>query len=219
MFVLAFWNLIVQMYAKPQTNFYKQMVIKHLPEPNLCHRLSNGDEGAFREVFDRFHPKVYQFAFNFLKDKEQSEEIVQDTFLNFWLHRETLDPNKPIAPLLFTIARRTLVDVWRKAAASEKFRERIHQFMELASNETEESVLAGDLERITEDALSKLSEQQQEIFKLSRYEGLSYDEIAERLHISKNTVKYHLVNVLKILRAHFHKHNILYVYFLYFVWG
>ncbi len=192
------------------------MTIKYLPEPDICQRLSAGDERAFREVFDRFHRKIYQFAFNFLKDKEQSEEIVQDTFLNFWLYRHRLDPDKPIAPLLFTIARRTLVDTWRKVASSEKFREHIYQFMEFTSNETEESVLAGDLERLTKDALSKLSAQQQEIFTLSRYEGLSYEEIAERLHISKDTVKYHLVNALKVLRAYFGKHDILYLYFLYF---
>ncbi len=187
------------------------MLIKHLPEPDLSRRLSTGDEQAFRVVFDRFHLKIYQFAFNFLKDKEQSEEIVQDTFLSFWLHRSKINPEQPIAPLLFTIARRTLTDAWRKAATSQRFREHIRQIIDLSSNDTEEQVFKNDLERITHDALSKLSEQQQEVFTLSRYEGLSYDEIAERMHISKNTVKYHLVNALKVIRSHFGEHDMLYL--------
>ena len=186
------------------------MAIKYLPEPDLCRRLSAGEERAFREVFDRFHRKIYQFAFNFLKDKARSEEIVQDTFLSFWLHRTKIDVEQPIAPLLFTIARRTLTDAWRKAATSERFRKELRLFVDLSSNDTEEVVFRNDLERITQDALCKLSDQQQEVFTLSRYEGLSYDEIAERMHISKNTVKYHLVNALKAIRSHFGEQDVLY---------
>lgn len=193
------------------------MAIKHFPEPDLVHRLLQGDEQAFREVFDRFYQKIYQFAFSFLREKEKSEEIVQDTFLNFWIHRENLNPDIPVAPLLFTIARRILVDAWRKAASSEHFRRHLLKKLELANNDTEERLFAAELERITQDALNKLNDQQQQVFTLSRYEGLSYEEIAERLHISKNTVKYHLVNALKILRTHFGKHDILYLYFLYFL--
>jgi len=193
------------------------MKIKHLPEPELAYRLIVGEEDAFRTVFDRFHRKIYQFAFNFLKDRMHSEEIVQDTFLNFWIHREQINPDQPLAPLVFTIARRTLIDAWRKSANAEKFRGRVRQFMELSSNETEEHVFLDDLERIMQDALSKLNEQQQVVFTLSRYEGLSYDEIAERLHISRNTVKYHLVNALKVLKTHFGKHGMLYLYFFYFL--
>jgi len=194
------------------------MVTKHFPEPDLVQHLLAGDEWAFRNVFDRFHPKIYRFVFSFLKDKERSEEIVQDTFLNFWMHRENLRPDLPIAPLLFTIARRMLVDAWRKAASSENFRQRLIARMESElSNDVEEKLFAAELERITQDALKKLNEQQQKVFALSRYEGLSYEEIAEQLHISKNTVKYHLMNALKVLRAHFSEHGILYLYFLYFI--
>ncbi len=192
------------------------MTVKHLPEPDFCRRLLDGDELAFRELFDRFHGKIYQFAFNFLKNKEQSEEIVQHTFLNFWLNRSKLDPDRPIAPYLFTIARRTLTDAWRKAAASSRFREYIQQRMELVTNETEERILSDDLANITRDALDKLSEQQHQVFTLSRQEGLSYEEIAERLHISKHTVKYHLINALKIIKAHFHKHDIIFFLLLLF---
>lgn len=191
------------------------MMIKHLPEPELCRRLINGDERAFHDIFNRFHRQIFQFAFNFLKDKEQSEEIVQNTFLNFWLHRNRLDATKPIAPLLFTIAQRTLVDAWRKAASSKEYREYALRTMEAASNETEDKILSGDLERITQEALDLLNKQQRKVFALSRNEELSYEEIAERLGLSKHTVKYHLVNALKILKAHLRKHDIHYLLIIY----
>ncbi len=192
------------------------MFIKHLPEPELSRRLADGDETAFRELFDRYHKKILAFAHNFLKDRDASLEVVQDTFLTFWMHRQKLDPDKPIAPLLFVIARRTLVDVLRKLATSQKFRQSVLQYMEIASNATEQYILANELARITEEAMCKLTRQQQEIFVMSRDMGLSYQEIGEKLHISSNTVKYHLVNAMKTLRAHLAKHDISYILFLYF---
>ena len=185
-------------------------MMKHLPEPNLVKRLTESDENAFRIVFDEFHHRIFLFAFGFLKDKALSEEIVQDTFMNFWLHRHNLETHKPVAPYLFTIARRTLIDAWRKSARSENFRQNIYAKMTVMNNETEETVFLNDLERIISRGLNQLNKHQQEVFALSRHEGLSYEEIAEHLQISKNTVKYHLVNALKIMRTHLGENDIMY---------
>lgn len=193
------------------------MMVKYLPELDLVKRLSEGDEKAFRIVFDRFHGKIYQFAFSFLKDKDQSEEIVQDTFLSFWLNRENLDCRQPVAPYLFTIARRTLIDAWRKAANLDSFRQRIYKIATVINNDTLDTIFLNDLERVVNEGLLQLNKQQQQIYDLSRHEGLSYEEIAVRLKISKNTVKYHLVNALKIMRTHLSENDILYtvLYILY----
>lgn len=195
------------------------MKIKHLRDPDFCRRLLNGDERAFRDLFERFYPKIYQFAFNFLKRRDLSEEIVQQTFLSFWQNRAQLDVDRPVAPLLFTIARRVLIDSWRKQAVSARFREDVVRHMSMVSNETEEHILSNDLAKVTEEALRKLTEQQQEVFRLSRYEGVSYEEIAERLRISKHTVKYHLVNALKIVKEHLKKYDIGYLYLLFLLAG
>lgn len=192
------------------TNFDSRIAMDNLiPEPDLCRRIVCGDERAFKEVFDRFHRKIHRFVFSIVKDKELSDEIVQETFVTFWLHRETLDPAKPFAALLFTIARRAVIDHWRKAAASDSFRERVRQSMKTTTNETEEQIAVNETLRLTEEAVAKLNGQQQAIFTLSRDEGLSYDEIADRLKISRNTVKYHLVNALKTIRTHLANNDVL----------
>src|SRR5690606_26363028 len=100
--------------------------------------------------------------FSFLKDKDQSEEIVQDAFLSLWLHRENLDSEQPIAPYLFTIARRTLADAWRKAARSESFRKNIYDMMDVTNNVTEEKIFLNDLERVANEGLQQLNQQQQQ---------------------------------------------------------
>jgi RNA polymerase sigma-70 factor (ECF subfamily) len=82
--------------------------------------------------------------------------------------------------------------------------------MEKASNETEEAVLLSDLRQFMESALVHFPAQQPLIFGICRYQGLSYDEIAEGLHLSRNTVKIHLLAALKTLRTHFNQSDVAY---------
>jgi len=184
----------------------------HFDDKKLIALLKSSDETAFRQVFDRYHRKVYRFAYSFLKEHEQSEEVTQEAFLNFWLYRDRLTPDAAIAPLLFTMARRVLIDHWRKCASSDKFRNYLIDSLEKTNNSTEVWVESRELEQISQAAFQLLTEQQREILMLSRDEGLTYNEIAERMHISRHTVKYHLTNALDILRQYFAKHGLLHLY-------
>ncbi len=186
----------------------------HFDDKELIALLRSSDETAFRQVFDRYHRKVYQFAHSFLKDHDLSEEVVQEAFLNFWLYRQRLSLDTSISPLLFTMARRVLIDHWRKCASSNKFRDSLIGSLQQMDNNTETLTESRELEQISQEALQLLTEQQREIFKLSREEGLTYNEIAERMHISRHTVKYHLTNALDVFRQHFAKHGILIPYVL-----
>jgi len=172
--------------------------------------LKAGNESAFREIFDQNFRKLYAFSFRLLKNKEQAEEVVNDTLMNVWTNRERLNPDFPIAPYLYTISRRLALNALRQIATSQKAIDQLWVSMENASNDTEESVLLSDLQRFTESALVTLPPQQQMVFRLSRFEGLNYDEIADRLNISRNTVKNHLVAALKTLKTHFNQSDVTY---------
>ena len=74
-------------------------------EFELITRIKEGDEAAFRAVFDSYSSKLYYFSFKFLKDKEPCQEVVQEVFMNLWINREKLDTQYPIAPYLYTITR------------------------------------------------------------------------------------------------------------------
>lgn len=176
-------------------------------DTELVRRLQQGDKSAFKHLFNYYHRRIYLFAFQFLKNSTLSEEVVQETFLSFWIHRERLDEQKAIAPYLYTIARRTVTDHWRKAATSRVFLDSLFRKLETSHNVTEEQIGMRELEYITETGMQQLSVQQHMVFMLSRNEGLTYEEIAERMQVSRNTVKYHLVNALKILRRHFEQHG------------
>ena len=183
-------------------------------DPLLLTQLRNGDEKAFRLVYDRHYRKIYQFANSFLKNKEQSEEILQETFLNFWIKREKLNVELPVEPLLFTICRRLVLDAFRKATSTDRLRVNLLKMMSEIQNDTEDHIIFSDLLRVTENAIAELPKQQQAVFRLSRFEGLSYEEIAEKMSISKNTVKNHLVVALKTLKSRLDREGMLYVLFL-----
>ena len=178
---------------------------KQICDFELISRIKEGDESAFRIVFDLYSSKLYAFSYRFLKEKEPCQEVVQEVFLNLWINRAKLDNQYPIAPYLYTITRRLTLNVLRHVATSQSAMDKMWLNVKKVSNETEEEVFLEDLSRFTEQVLSKMPKQQQLIFRMSRHQELSYDEIAEELDISRNTVKNHLVAALKTLRTQLNK--------------
>lgn len=182
-----------------------------LVDGNAIQQLIAGDESAFTAVYELYSEKVYRLAFRFLKDKEQSEEIVQEAFINLWLSREKLNADGNMWLYLYVISKRLSLNALRQVGKSSSLVENLlHQISEL-QNTTEEEVLAHDLEHYAEKVIEKLPRQQQLVFKLSRIEGLSHKEIAEQLQISPNTVKNHMVEALKTLKTHLKYSDFLYL--------
>jgi RNA polymerase sigma-70 factor (family 1) len=173
-------------------------------------RLIDGDESAFDLVYNEFSAQVYRLAFRFLKDKVQSEEIVQETFIKLWLNRERLDSNGNIWLYLYVIAKRLSLNQLRAVVQSETMFSHLMANISNLHNETEEEVMAADMDRFTQNVISKLPRQQQLVFKLSRVEGLSHQEIAEKLAISPNTVKNHMVQALKTIKANLNYADLIY---------
>lgn len=174
-------------------------------ESELILLLSNSDEKAFSIVYKRYSNRIYTFAYRFLKNREQSEEIVSETFLNLWVNRQKLDNTYPVGPYLYTIARRLTLNMLRHTAISRVAQEKLWLAFNESHNETEEAILMADLECFTNQSIINLPKQQQTVFCLSRQEGLTYEEIATKLNISRNTVKNHLVEALKNMRVQFSK--------------
>ncbi len=166
----------------------------------LIDRFRKGDSTAFEELFWLYHKPLYRFACTYAKDRQLAEEITQEAFVKLWLNREKIACDLALYPYLFTQVRRMTIDAFRKKVHADRYTDECKACLEIGVEQTAEKVQWNELNRITTAAISQLSEQQQQIFEMSRFQGLTYDEIAQQLHISKNTVKYHLVNALKNLR-------------------
>lgn len=169
-------------------------------ESDLIQLISKGDEAAFREVFDHFNSKLYSFTLKITNDGDLAEEIVMDAFVKIWLNRHKLIEINNLNAYLYTLV---------KNQAFTELKRRAHEaliIIDLSKNtteyldSTEEQVISNEFQHILDKAINQLPPQQKIVYGLSRNEGMKYEEIAEQLNLSKNTVKSHLKKALGTIR-------------------
>lgn len=168
----------------------------------LFGQLAAGDEMAFRQIFDLYKFRVQSVALRILKDPADAEEIVQEVFLKLWVNQASGDKIEDPEAWLFTVVYNTIYNWTRKAANNTKLLDRlIHHIKAEQILQGEDVIIAEETRQIINKAIEKLPEQRKLIFQLSRQEGLSYQEIAEQLNISKHTVRNQLTQALQSIRT------------------
>ena len=167
-------------------------------------QLKSGNEDAFKKVYAAYHNAVYAVVYRFLKDRERSKDAVQECFINFWLHRDRLDPQEDIWLYLFTIAKRISLNTIRSMGCVQALEETLITKLTEAKNIIEENFFTQELELITHSFIEQLPQRQKTVLKMSRMEGMSHKEIADHLQISTNTVKNHIGEALKTLKSKLH---------------
>jgi RNA polymerase sigma-70 factor (ECF subfamily) len=174
-------------------------------ERDLFVRIGNSDAIAFSQVFHAYNRRLYPFVFKLVKSEALSEDIIQDIFAKLWANRHLLPDVENPKSYIFTIAA-NVTKKQLKLLAKENLlmTDSEHWPVKSESNNTEEVIFLKESEQVLSDAVGNLPPQRQLIYRLSREEGKSYDEIAEKLNISKNTVRNQLVEALKVLRKAMH---------------
>jgi len=176
-------------------------------EPTLLLKIADGDETAFRQLFNQYWDNIYGVAFTFTKSPVLAEEMVQDVFVKIWINRQQLPQVKKFSDYLFIIARNHIFSVLRKKIYEEPFSDHLKNYFREASNLPDQQLLYRDAENLLQEALAQLPPQQHLIYCLSRKDGLNQDEIASKLNISKNTVKSHMSKALQFLRNYLQMHT------------
>lgn len=183
-------------------------------EKELVKKLKEGDSFAFEVLFYKYRNKVKGFAVKIVPTQVDPEEIVQEVFVKLWLKKEAVDPGKDFQSYLFSIAKHLVLDHLKSAVNRKLYFVGEHFQQDLLIEEGQENVLQEDAEEKLQRLIDEIPERRREIFRLSRFEGLSYKQIAERLNISENTVDSQIRNALAFLRKEFRKFIVL--AFLYF---
>ncbi|MCF8379850.1 MAG: RNA polymerase sigma-70 factor [Bacteroidales bacterium] len=169
-------------------------------EKDLCARLKSGDILAFEIVYNLMSEKVYHFALKILRNEQNAEEVLQESFIKLWENHSKIDIDRELGSYIFTITHRLAIDHFRLKKREDQKSIILSKIIGSSDNKTEKDINFSELKGEFDRAIAQLSPSKKEIFHLSRIQGLSNDEIAKKLGISKNTVENQIVNSLKIIR-------------------
>jgi RNA polymerase sigma-70 factor (ECF subfamily) len=183
-------------------------------EKELVKKLKDGDSFAFEVLFYKYRNKIKGFALKIVPAQIDPEEIVQEVFVRVWLKKEAIDPEKDFQSYLFSIAKHLVLDHLKSAVNRKLYFVGEHFHQDLLVEDGLEASISEESEEKLQKLINEIPERRREIFRLSRFEGLSYKQIAERLNISENTVDSQIRNALAFLRKEFRK--IVVLAFLYF---
>lgn len=170
---------------------------------DVLNQLIEGNVEAFKWVYKKYFQKVQHFVYRYALSKEDTEEIVQDVFMQLWKKRASIDPHKNLDVLLYVISKNLVIDRIRKYVATEK---QLHKYYEsyppdLNLNTTEQLVDFQEMKATIDQLVDALPEKRKLIYKLSREKGLTYKEIAELLNISQGTVEKQMSQALQFLKS------------------
>ncbi|MEQ9467962.1 MAG: RNA polymerase sigma-70 factor [Ekhidna sp.] len=169
-------------------------------EEVIVNRLINKDKRAFELVFNQYYGIMVLYASRFMDTKEEAEEITQDVFVKFWEKCDSLSEDSSIKSYLYRSIHNSCLNTLKHEKVKDGYRQHVIHVMESSyQNEFDERDPDELRNRINEE-IDKLPPRCAEIFRLSRYEGLKYQEIADHLDISVKTVEVQMGKALKVLR-------------------
>lgn len=188
-----------------------------LIEKVLVSKLKTGDEAAFSYLFTAYFKKLLFIAYRFTSDQSTSEELVQDTFVKLWESRETLDPTSPLEPFLIKILKNKCLDWNRHQKVVQYHMEYILGADFQFEAKTDSNIVYEELQARIDTTLAKLPCEIAEAFRMNRYQGIKYHEIAAILGVSVRTIEVRIGRALSELRYHLRDYIIILVGLLSFL--
>lgn len=174
--------------------------MKNNEEYEWITKLMLADEHALEFFYDKYSSQVFNFSFLLLKDTGWSEDVVQEVFVKVWDNRSKLDPNGNLLSYLFVLTKRASLNKLRDIRNFTPAFEHLWNNISNLNDCSHEKLVAKQLSDYLDQMLNQLPERQREVFKLSRFEGFTYQQIGEKLKISPNTVKNHMIQALKAIK-------------------
>lgn len=159
----------------------------------------NEKEARFRMYFDKNYPKVRAFAYQLLKSEEDAEDTAQDIFVKLWERPDIWEQHESMDSYLYAIVKNHIYNFLRRKNLEQDYLEIAAEKMKLEELELpdpNDELTYQDLKILIEMAVEHMPEQRKRIFRMSRVQGLSHQEIADQLGLSVRTVEQHIYKAL-----------------------
>ena len=171
-----------------------------LADERILQGLLQNDCRAFDELYMRYAPHVEAFAYCLLKNRSEAEDLAHDIFLKIWENRQAIGHVRSFRSYLFRMIRNAVFDLFEHKNVRVRYERQYLRIGDYVSEDVAAKVASDDLMMIIEMAVEQMPEQRRKVFRMSRCEDRSYQEIASELGISTKTVEYHIRTALTELR-------------------
>jgi len=169
-------------------------------ETDSAKQLAFNDLHSFETLFRQYYQMLCAYAYKFVNDKDTAEEIVQDLFYKLWEKRSELQINTSVKSYLFSAIHNRCLKFIEHRNVENKYRNYYLMHQSEIDSESNDTTNMHELQGIINHTLDSLPDRCSRIFRLNRFEGLKYHEIAQRLSISVKTVEANMGKALKLLR-------------------
>ena len=185
-----------------------EMKVKPADE-DLMLRVQKGDMQAFEVLYDRYSRRLFHFVLRFVRDGSLAEDILQETFLHLLKGRKGYRKGYRFSTYLFTIGRNLCLDAlksWRRNYLQGSRENEIRRARD-PSNGPHEVVEEAEMAEILQSAIQSLPADQREVLLLSKYSGLSYEEIAAITGTTPAAAKQKAYRAMRALRERMQAHR------------
>ncbi|MCL3780331.1 RNA polymerase sigma-70 factor [Prolixibacteraceae bacterium JC049] len=159
------------------------------------------DKPAFELLFKQHYSNMCAYAFNFVKDQEVAEELVQNIFFKLWVNRKSIEIESSVESYLFRSIRNAALNLIKHINIREEYKKHKQSEDQWQEQNDADFSTETELQKLIRQAINKLPEQRRKIFIQSRYDGLKYREIADKMGISIKTVENQMGKALGFLRT------------------
>lgn len=174
-------------------------------EKILLKRIADDDREAFRILYTRHLDNLHRYIFPFAKSKEATEEIMQNVFVKLWERRKALPEISSLKSYLYCCAKNLLIDEIRKNKAGAKVLAELRPSTDTSSEKADSKLIYDQYFQITQNAIDLLPKKRKQIVELRTREKFTFEQISQRLSISKSAVKKNFYTGILFVRNHLKK--------------
>ena len=165
-------------------------------------KIEDGDIGAFEQLFSKYYDPLCRHANSIVRDMDMAEDLVQEFFYQFWKNRESFTPKLSLNAYLYHSIRNNALHYLEHLAVRKNYAAHVlNEFHEMLAGPVSTDIELHDLSNLINATLDTMPQRCARIFRMNRFEGMKYHEIAAALAVSVKTVEADMGKALQMLRA------------------